>query len=402
MAGILIHQSENYDFPQLAGLCPFNAIIEMYGLVRITDGCRLCRLCVKNGPPGFFEFVEDAVEKIDKKQWNGILVYVEQESGCILPVSLEIIGKAKALAIKSNQQVSAIVMGEHISHVAEQLLKYGVDQVLVYEDAAFKAFRIEPYAAGLEDGIRYVMPSIVLIGGTPIGRSLAPRVAARFRTGLTADCTSLDIGEEGDLDQIRPAFGGNIMAHIRTLNHRPQFATVRHKIFDMPMPVKASTGEVICRTLPPDQLLSRIEVREIRKKVATLMIEDAEVLVVAGRAIRKYDDLQMIHQLADLLGAQVAGTRSLIETGWVDPKHQIGLSGRTVKPKLIITCGVSGAIQFAAGMNQSECIIAINKDEKAPIFQIAHYGIVGDVYEIIPRMIQEIRKVVGGDEIQKN
>jgi electron transfer flavoprotein alpha subunit len=149
----------------------------------------------------------------------------------------------------------------------------------------------------------------------------------------------------------------------------------------------------------PEQLLSRIKILEIRNKVATPMIEDAEVLVVAGRAIRKKEDLKMIHQLADLLGAQVAGTRSLIETGWVDSKRQIGLSGRTVKPKLIITCGVSGAIQFAAGMNQSECIIAINKDEKAPIFQIAHYGIVGDVYEIVPKMIRKIRKEAGGDAV---
>ncbi len=399
MAEIIVHQSENYDFQQLSGLCPFNAIIEVDGLIQITDACRLCKLCVKNGPPGFFELAENAVGNIDKKQWDGILVYVEQEFGSILPVSLEIVGKAKVLAEKSKQQLSAIVIGDEISPLGEQLLKYGVNQVLLYENAALKEFRIEPYAAGLEDGIRYLMPSVVLIGGTPIGRSLAPRVSARFRTGLTADCTFLEIGEEGNLDQIRPAFGGNIMAHIHTLNHRPQFATVRHKIFDEPLPSEEPNGVVLHRTMLPEQLLSRIKILEIRNKVATPMIEDAEVLVVAGRAIRKKEDLKMIHQLADLLGAQVAGTRSLIETGWVDSKRQIGLSGRTVKPKLIITCGVSGAIQFAAGMNQSECIIAINKDEKAPIFQIAHYGIVGDVYEIVPKMIRKIRKEAGGDAV---
>ena len=282
-------------------------------------------------------------------------------------------------------------MVTNLSDKAEEILHYGVDEVFVYDQEELKDFRIEPYTAVFEDFINNTMPSIILVGGTTIGRSLAPRAAARFRTGLTADCTILDVQENTDLDQIRPAFGGNIMAHIHTPNHRPQFATVRYKIFSAPERSEETHGKITHCTIEKEKLSSSIEVLDIKKKDREESIEDAEVIIVAGRAITKEDDLSMIYELADLLGAHVATTRPLIEAGWADPRKQIGLSGRTVKPKLIITCGVSGAIQFVAGMNNSECIIAINKDEKASIFGVAHYGIIGDVYEVIPRLIEKIK-----------
>ena len=243
----------------------------------------------------------------------------------------------------------------------------------------------------LEDYINNNKPSIMLVGGTTLGRSLAPRLAARFRTGLTADCTILDIQENTDLDQIRPAFGGNIMAHINTPNSRPQFATVRYKIFNIPEKVEEPTGKITLCSVEKEKLTSNIKVLETKIKNKVVGIEEAEVIVVASRAFKKEEDLKMLNELADVLGAQIAGTRPTIECGWVDPKKQIGLSGRTVKPKLIITCGVSGAVQFVAGMKGSDYIIAINQDEKAPIFDVAHLGIIGDIYEIIPKLTEKIK-----------
>nr|WP_306811782.1 electron transfer flavoprotein subunit alpha/FixB family protein [Paraclostridium bifermentans] len=371
-------------------ICPFGAIELNDGKLEIGAGCKMCKICVKTGPKGVFEFVEDEVIKIDKDKWKGIAVYVDHHEGDIHPVTFELIGKAKEMAKKINQPVYCIFVGSNIEDKTDALLSYGVDNVFVYDYKDLKEFKIEPYTACVENFIKEVKPTILLFGGTTIGRSLAPRLAARFKTGLTADCTILDVQENTDLDQIRPAFGGNIMAHIHTPNHRPQFATVRYKIFSAPEKVDHPTGKVTLCNIDENKLKSDINVLEINNKTKEVGIEDAEVIIVGSRAIKKKEDMEMLYKLADLLGGQVAGTRPLVESGWIDAKKQIGLSGRTVKPKLIITCGVSGAIQFVAGMNGSECIISINKDEKAPIFDTAHYAIVGDVYDVIPRLIKDL------------
>lgn len=391
MAKIVIHQEKVTNPQELIELCPFSAIEYVNDYLTINAACKMCKICVKKGPEGVFEFTHEPVHSIDKDKWKGIAVYVDHLEGDIHPVTFELIGKAKELAAKINHPVYALFMGHDIKESAKEILHYGVDEVFVYDEEELKDFRIEPYTAVFEDFINSIMPSILLVGGTTIGRSLAPRAAARFRTGLTADCTILDVQENTDLDQIRPAFGGNIMAHIHTPNHRPQFATVRYKIFSAPERSEEADGIITHCSIEKEKLASKIEVLDIKKKEKEEGIEDAEVIIVAGRAIKKEDDLSMIYELADLLGAHVATTRPLIEAGWADPRKQIGLSGRTVKPKLIITCGVSGAIQFVAGMNNSECIIAINKDEKASIFGVAHYGIIGDVYDVIPQLIEKIK-----------
>jgi electron transfer flavoprotein alpha subunit len=230
------------------------------------------------------------------------------------------------------------------------------------------------------------------VGATSVGRSLAPRVAARFRTGLTADCTQLEMKPETDLVQIRPAFGGNIMARILTTHTRPQFATVRYKVMEPAACVDCPAGEVIRGEIGPGRLESRIKVVEVVAKEKRENISDAEVLVVAGRGVKKAADLTLLEELAGLLGGEIACTRPLVEAGWFSYTRQIGLSGRTVKPKLIITCGVSGAVQFTACMNGSERIFAINQDRTASIFKVAHYGIVGDLYQILPRLITTIRE----------
>jgi electron transfer flavoprotein alpha subunit len=242
----------------------------------------------------------------------------------------------------------------------------------------------------MEDFVNKKKPSTLLVGATTIGRSLAPRVAARFRTGLTADCTILEMKDNTDLVQIRPAFGGNIMAQIINPNNRPQLATVRYKVMDAPVRTAAPTGRVIFADIDRSKLTSQIDVKKVTKKVLEASISDAEVIIAVGRGIKAEKDLAMINELAGLIGAQVATTRPLIEAGWTDARKQIGLSGRTVKPKLIIVCGISGAVQFTAGMNNAECIVAINNDPKASIFNVAHYGIVGDIYEVIPKLISNI------------
>lgn len=376
---------------ELLNICPFKAIEEHEGKIEINAGCKMCKLCVKKGPKGVMEFIEEEIVKVDKSLWRGITVYVDHVEGVIHPVTLELLGKAKELATKINQPVYALFIGSDIKAKAEELLHYGVDKVFVYDQKQLEEFRIEPYTAAFENFINTVKPCSILVGATTIGRSLAPRVAARFRTGLTADCTILDIKENTDLVQIRPAFGGNIMAQIVTPNNRPQFCTVRYKVMSAPERTEVLAGKIIECSIDKSKLVSNIDVLKITKKEVEASISDAEVIIVAGRAIKTEKDMAMIHELADLLGGQIAATRPLIESGWVNAKKQVGLSGRTVKPKLIITCGVAGAVQFTAGMNNSECIIAINSDAKAPIFDAAHYGIVGDIYEIVPALIEKIK-----------
>lgn len=389
MAYIKVHQKNVKNVKEAIKVCPFNAIELKNDQIEITSACKMCNICVKK-MPDIYELVEGKKVKVNKDDWKGIAVYVDHVEGNIHPVTYELIGKAEEMAKKINQPVYCLFVGSNIKHKSEDLLHYGVDEVFVYDKEELYDFRIEPYTATFENFINKVKPTIVLVGGTTVGRSLAPRVAARFRTGLTADCTILDVKENTDLDQIRPAFGGNIMAHIHTPNHRPQFATVRYKIFDAPEKNKNKTGKITECKIDSNKLKSNIKVLEVKKKEKVKSIEEADVIVVAGNGVKKEDDLKMIRKLADKLGGMVATTRPLIEAGWTDARQQIGLSGRTVKPKLIITCGVSGSIQFVAGMNNSENIFAINSDPKAQIFDIANYGIVGDLYEVIPELIEKL------------
>lgn len=393
MGKLVVHQEKlNPEvIKELKSICPFGAMMEENGKIEITAGCKMCKLCVKNGPKGVMEFVEEKVAEIDKSLWRGVSVYVDHVEGNIHPVTYELIGKARELAAKIKHPVYAVFVGCNIKDKAEELLHYGVDEVFVYDYEELKDFRIEPYTAAMEDFINKVKPSTLLVGATTVGRSLAPRIAARFRTGLTADCTVLDMKENTDLVQIRPAFGGNIMAQILNPNHRPQLATVRYKVMDAPVRSDEASGKINIENIDKSKLKSGINVLKVTKKEVEVGISDADVIVAAGRGVKSEKDMGMIKEFADLLGAQVASTRPLIESGWVDAKRQVGLSGRTVKPKLIIACGISGAIQFVAGMNNSDTIVAINKDPKATIFNVAHYGIVGDIYEIIPKLIEDIK-----------
>lgn len=392
MGRLIINQSmiQENIIESLINICPFKAIEKLGDSIDITSACKMCKICVKNSA-GAISYEEDKIVEIDKSKWRGILVYIDHLDGRIHPVSLELIGKAKELASKINHPVYALMIGDNIEASAQELRHYGVDDIFIYEAKDLKHFVIEPYAAVFQDLIERVKPSSILVGATNIGRSLAPRIAARFKTGLTADCTILDMKENTDLIQIRPAFGGNIMAQIITQNHRPQLCTVRYKIFSAPERQEVPSGEIHKFLVKEEYLDTKIKIVEVTKKEVEEDISEAEVIVAVGRALKNAKDIEIFQELADLLNGKLACTRPIIENGILGAKKQIGLSGRTVKPKLIIACGIQGAVQFTAGMNSSDTIVAINSDESAAIFNIAHYGIVGDMYEIVPKLIENIK-----------
>jgi electron transfer flavoprotein alpha subunit len=375
----------------LVSLCPFDAISYQNGKLDISSGCKMCKMCVRKGQ-GLVTFEEDKKE-VDKSLWQGICVYADCSGGKLHRVTFELCGKAKELADVTGHPVYALVIGHRVEDCAKQLLHYGVDKVFVYDHSAFADFRIEPYTAAFCDFIDRYKPSSILVGATNLGRQLAPRVAARCRTGLTADCTVLDMKENTDLVQIRPAFGGNIMAQIVTPNTRPQFCTVRYKVFAEPKPSVLPGGEIVQMEVPDRMLESAITVLSTQEKPKDVDIADAEVIVAVGRGAASETMCACAKELADLLGGVVACSRPMAENNIFDAKHQIGLSGRTVKPKLIFCLGISGAVQFAAGMKASDCIVAINTNPQAPIFDVAHYCVVGDVNEIVPKLINKIKGV---------
>ena len=375
--------------------CPFSAISMGKEGIELNENCRMCGVCVRECPHQALYFEQESRGE-DKSKWNGILVYAEQERGEIHPVVYELIGEARKLAAVVGYKVYAVLVGaDGTAANAEKLLPYGVDEVFVYEHKGFEGFKADCYADAVADCISDLKPSVVLVGGTSLGRSLAPRLSTRFHTGLTADCTKLEMKENTDLVQIRPAFGGNIMAQIVIDRSRPQFATVRYKIMDKAEKLENPTGKVTICPVSDRMVKSRIEVlsAEVLEHVKT--IEEEDVLVVAGRGADKAID--QLKELADILGGQLCFTRPMVEAGYGDNTHQIGLSGRTVKPKLILTFGVSGAIQFTACMNGSECIVAVNNDPEAPIFKLATICVKDDLYEVLPAMIQQLKARKDGE-----
>ena len=375
----------------LIKICPFGAISYTDGKLDISPACKMCKLCVKNGD-GAVDFVEEAKSTVDKSLWRGICVYVDLCGEKIHRVTYELCGKARELSKVTGHPVYALVIGNKSGKSVERLLHYGVDKIFVYDDLAFEDFKIEPYTAAFCDFIDKIKPSSILVGATNLGRQLAPRVAARCKAGLTADCTVLEMKENTDLVQIRPAFGGNIMAQIISPDTRPQFCTVRYKVFNEPKPSEQAYGEIIKMDLGNLNLQS-IEIISSEEKPKDVDISEADVIVAVGRGAMSEAMRNYAKELADLLGGVVACTRPLVEGNIYDAKHQIGLSGRTVKPKFLICLGISGAVQFAAGMKSSDCIVAINTDKTAPIFDVAHYAIIGDVNEILPSLIDKIKEV---------
>lgn len=376
----------------LMEVCPFNAFNYENGKLEINAACKSCKSCVRKGPAGVVTFEEDVVKSVNKDEYKGVCVYADINYNEIHNVTFELIGKAKELAKVINHPVYVITIGYNLDDNVKEILSYGVDKVFVYDHEKLKDFDIETYTNCFADFIENVKPSSILVGATNEGRSLAPRVAARFHTGLTADCTKLEMKENTDLVQIRPAFGGNIMAQIINPNNRPQFATVRYKVFSAPEKTNDVKGTIEKVAIKEEWLKTHTRVIDVIEKPKELDISESEAIVAVGRGLKSKDDLAMVQELADLLNANLACTRPLVESGMFDSKHQIGLSGKTVKPKLIITLGISGSVQFCSGMKSSDVIIAINTDKDAPIFNVANYGIVGDLYEVVPELIKIIKE----------
>ena len=365
--------------------CPFGSVKEESGKPVIDASCRACGVCIKNCPASALSF--ETRKAADLSNWSGIMVFGEFLGDKLHPVTIELLGKANELSQKCAEKVYVAIIGKNCQSAAQEISHYPCEKILVYSHNEFEYYRADIYTNALEDAINHIKPSIVLVGATPVGRSLAPCVATRFKTGLTADCTVLDVGANGSLAQIRPAFGGNIMAHIVTPFTRPQFATVRYKVMQ-PSEKADTTAQIEDRNLPCEKLVSKIAALSASPKEEILDIVDSERIIVAGKGVKTPADLEMLNDFARSVGAQVAGTRPMVEAGLIPANRQIGLSGRTVKPKLIITCGVSGAVQFIAGMKSSDTIIAINIDENAPIFSVANYAIKGDLYTVIPKLKQ--------------
>lgn len=322
------------------------------------------------------------------KKNRGVLTFAEQHEGTIHPVSYELTGKGRELADKLGTKLySVLLTGKETE--ARELIYRGADEVFYYEDPSFNLPNELVYEKNIVDLVREEKPEIFLVGATNFGRSLAPRIAASLDTGLTADCTGLEIDESGKLEQIRPAFSGNILAHIKSTKY-PQMSTVRYKEFNEPPRDPSRKGRIIKKKA----VVTGIdEVRVLEKeREKEVDITEARVVVSGGRGLRKREDFKLLKELADLLGGVVGSSRPLVDEGWISKDHQVGYSGNRVKPKVYIACGISGSSQHQFGMRESDIIVAINTDPSAPIFKISDYGIVGDIYEVVPMLIDLIRQ----------
>lgn len=322
-----------------------------------------------------------------------IFVIIEQRDGMIQNVAYEMLGEANSLASDLGQKVVALLLGDKVKDKCENLIHFGADAVYYVDHPFLKEYMAEPYAKAITQTIKEYDPEIVLFGATSIGRDLAPRISARIKTGLTADCTSLCIHPESKLLQMtRPAFGGNLMAIIECRNHRPQMATIRPGVMQPMEKDETRTGEVKKIEIEFSNADKTVEILEVIKKEKTAAdISRAKCLISGGRGIGSAEGFKMLDELANSLGGQVAASRAAVDAGWIDKEHQVGQTGKTVRPELYLACGISGAIQHVAGMENSNVIIAINKNETAPIFEVADLGIVGDVNTILPKLNEAVR-----------
>jgi electron transfer flavoprotein alpha subunit len=330
-----------------------------------------------------------------EKNTKNIIVFAEQVDQQITPVAFELLGKARELAEKIEAEVVAVLLGWQVGHLAQELFSYGAHRVILCDHPQLEQYRTEPYTAAFSAVIAQLKPQIALYGATSIGRDLAPRIAGRIHTGLTADCTGLEIEAETQrFLMTRPAFGGNLMATIVCPDHLPAMATVRPGVMVKRLPDPSASGELINFDLDlvENQLYTKI-LEVIKKETSTKQnIQDARILVAGGRGMKSAEGFQILQDLADALGGEVASSRAVVDAGWRDKSGQVGQTGKTVRPNLYIACGISGAIQHIAGMEESDFIIAINSDSSAPIFRIADVGIVGDVFKIVPKLTAAIQR----------
>lgn len=375
--------------------CPFGAIEIEDGIAVIGETCNLCGACVESCEVEALELqIKQWEVNDDLGSWKGVWVVCEFRHGILAPVSLELLGIGRKLAEQQGVKLGAMLLGYQVNEIPEKLIGHGADIVFVADHEKLKDFNEDLYASVTTELIEKHKPEIVLAGATAIGRSFIPSVATTLNTGLTADCTKLEIREEdGVLLQTRPAFGGNIMATIICENTRPQMATVRSKVMIELEYDPARKGEIVRVELSDVSLQSKVRVLEsVVAEEANVNIQEADILVSGGRGLESPKGFELIRELADALGGKVSASRAVVDAGWIPYPHQVGQTGKTVAPKLYFACGISGAIQHVAGMQSAETIVAINRDENATIFDVADIGIVGDLFEIIPLLIRKLEE----------
>ncbi|MDP3730643.1 MAG: electron transfer flavoprotein subunit alpha [Candidatus Omnitrophota bacterium] len=378
-------------------VCPFGAIrVENKKAIIDLSKCNLCGACVDSCKFAAIVLDKGSVAKKDLSAYKDVWVFCEQKKGVIQTISFELLGEGKKLAKKLGGKLCAVLLGNNIESKADELAWRGADKVYLVDAPQLKNYQDDSYTKVLVELVKEYKPEVILCGATVIGRSLISRVAITIDAGLTADCTGLDIDEkERLLLQTRPAFGGNIMATIITPNHRPQMSTVRHKVMKEPELNKPHKAEVIKKKYGDDVLSSRTKIIDIVEEIEeTVNLSEADIIVSGGRGLAGSENFSYIKELAKVLGAAVGASRATVDAGWIPYSHQVGQTGKTVCPKLYIACGISGQIQHLIGMQSSKVILAINKDPDAPIFKVATYGIVGDLFEILPALTKEFKKIL--------
>jgi electron transfer flavoprotein alpha subunit/NAD-dependent dihydropyrimidine dehydrogenase PreA subunit len=379
-------------------VCPFGAIMVIDALAQVQDNCTLCGACINSCPVDALSIERKPVPKEELDTFSGIFIWgeCEERDKGIAPkkVVRELLAQGRKLADSLEQTLAVVVLGDERLQGLDALITYGADRVMRCQHKLLGSFTTDSFTNMIAAIISKEKPSIFLFGATPHGRELAPRVAARLHCGLTADCTGLEINEKGELVQTRPAFGGNIMASIISPYTRPQMATVRPNVFSFEDPDNSRKGEIVDFkvVLSPAAIKTKVVSIERLRDEKEVRIEDADIIVSAGRGCLKKENLKLIQELADTLGGVMAGSRAIVELDWIPHTKQVGQSGLTVGPQLYIAVGISGAIQHLVGMNSAKTIVAINKDPDAPIFKVADLGIVGNAMEILPILIRKLKK----------
>jgi len=378
--------------------CPYGAIVIEEDKAHFTEDCTSCGACVSACPVGAIVMEVVQAEQVDTSQYRGVWVVAEVQDGQLAEVTLELIGEAHQLAQPLDVPVSLVLLGDQVSQFASIAGAQGADRIYVVENDNLAQYRTGPYTDVICGLINKYKPEIVLIGATLQGRDLASRIAARIGAGLTADCTGLEIDtDQRLLRQTRPAFGGNIMATILCRQARPQMATVRPRVMKKLEPRDDSEPEIvnIPVSLDSKSIATKIVdiIREETQEEANL--QDADIIVSGGRGLKGPENFALIRELAEALGGAVGASRATVDAGWIPAYHQVGQTGKTVSPKLYIACGISGAVQHLAGMSTSDCIVAINTDPHAPIFDVATFGIVGDLFEVVPALTEALKNEAG-------
>ena len=370
--------------------CPFEAITMDGKIASIGSSCTGCGQCAEVCPFDAIEKIEGRGNGVDITQYSGIWVFAEQREGKLMPVVLELLGEARKLADGVGAEVSAVLCGENVEGLCAELFAYGADKVYLADAPELKNYTTDGYAKVIDEAIKAYKPEIVMYGATHIGRDLGPALAVKSGTGLTADCTQLELpAEDRQFRMTRPAFGGNLMATIMCPNHRPQMSTVRPGVMQkLENPQTGKQGEIVKLNVSFAEGDIRTKVLEIVKTAKdAVSLTDAKVIVAGGMGVGSAEGFKLLEQLAEKLGGVVAASRAAVDAGWIDKSRQVGQTGTTVKPQIYIACGISGAIQHIAGMKDSDYIIAINNNEAAPIFEVADYGMVGDLHKVIPELI---------------